>query len=137
MRRIVGGCIFTAPLFCFLDSKQAASLALKQYPTLNATVSGDETTITMIAAHNISVAMDTPAGLIVPNVKNVQVGSHFLVLCSDDAWMGADYADAIVQSKSIFDIAEDLNRLQALAAIGKLSVADLKGGTFSYVGLFI
>lgn len=85
---------------------KAASLALKQYPNLNATVSADETSVTYIAAHNISVAMDTPAGLIVPNVKNVE-------------------------RKSILEIAEELNRLQQLATAGKLSPADLTGGTFS------
>lgn len=89
---------------------KAASLALKQYPNLNATVSSDETSVTYIAAHNISVAMDTPAGLIVPNVKDVQ-------------------------HKSILEIAEELNRLQQLATAGKLGVADLTGGTFSYVPL--
>ncbi|KAK1945015.1 Lipoamide acyltransferase component of branched-chain alpha-keto acid dehydrogenase complex [Phytophthora citrophthora] len=85
---------------------KAASLALKHYPMLNATVNDTETELTMIAAHNISLAMDTPTGLIVPNVKNVQV-------------------------KSIMEIAEDLNRLQQLAVAGKLAPADLTGGTFS------
>ncbi|KAG7400057.1 hypothetical protein PHYBOEH_007125 [Phytophthora boehmeriae] len=85
---------------------KAASLALKEYPILNATVNDSETEITMVAAHNISVAMDTPTGLIVPNVKNVQ-------------------------AKSIMQIAEDLNRLQQLATDGKLGPNDLKGGTFS------
>lgn len=87
---------------------KAASLALKQYPNLNATVSSDEMSVTYVAAHNISVAMDTPVGLLVPNVKDVQ-------------------------HKSILEIAEELNRLQQLATAGKLGVADLTGGTFSYV----
>ncbi|TMW56351.1 hypothetical protein Poli38472_006361 [Pythium oligandrum] len=85
---------------------KAASLALKYHPSLNASVSADETTVTMHAAHNISVAMDTPTGLIVPNIKNVE-------------------------SKSILDIATELNRLQGLATAGKLAPADLTGGTFS------
>ncbi|KAG6597792.1 Lipoamide acyltransferase component of branched-chain alpha-keto acid dehydrogenase complex [Phytophthora cinnamomi] len=85
---------------------KAASLALKHYPMLNATVNESETELTLVAAHNISVAMDTPTGLIVPNVKNVQ-------------------------TKSIMEIAEDLNRLQQLAVAGKLAPADLTGGTFS------
>ena len=58
------------------------------------------------AAHNIGLAMDTPAGLLVPNVKNVQ-------------------------SLSVMEIAAELNRLQALGAAGKLGTAELSGGTFS------
>lgn len=85
---------------------KAASLALKKYPILNATVDDSETELTLIAAHNISVAMDTPTGLIVPNVKNVQ-------------------------TKSIIEIAEELNRLQLLALAGKLAPADLAEGTMS------
>jgi len=51
---------------------KAASLSLKYYPILNATLTESEASLTMHAQHNISVAMDTPTGLIVPNVKNVQ-----------------------------------------------------------------
>ncbi|KAG9415966.1 hypothetical protein AC1031_000357 [Aphanomyces cochlioides] len=85
---------------------KAASLSLKYYPILNSSVSEDEGFITMHAHHNISVAMDTPKGLLVPNIKNVE-------------------------SKSILEIAEDLGRLQALASQGKLGPNDLTGGTFS------
>lgn len=58
------------------------------------------------ASHNIGVAMDTDQGLIVPNVKNVQI-------CS------------------IFEIATELNRLQKLGSAGQLSTPDLTGGTFT------
>uniref|UniRef100_A0A8C9S665 Dihydrolipoamide acetyltransferase component of pyruvate dehydrogenase complex n=1 Tax=Scleropages formosus TaxID=113540 RepID=A0A8C9S665_SCLFO len=58
------------------------------------------------AAHNIGLAMDTTQGLLVPNVKNVQV-------------------------LSVFDIAVELNRLQALGTSGQLGTADLTGGTFT------
>ncbi|RHY31364.1 hypothetical protein DYB32_007932 [Aphanomyces invadans] len=85
---------------------KAASLALKYYPVLNSSVSECEGFITLHAHHNISVAMDTPKGLLVPNIKNVE-------------------------SKSILEIAEDLSRLQGLATAGKLGPNDLTGGTFS------
>lgn len=50
--------------------------------------------------------MDTEQGLIVPNVKNVQI-------------------------RSIFEIATELNRLQKLGSAGQLSTNDLIGGTFT------
>ncbi len=50
--------------------------------------------------------MDTSDGLLVPNIKNVE-------------------------SKSIFDIASDLNRLQVMALAGKLLPNDMTGGTFT------
>lgn len=50
--------------------------------------------------------MDTSQGLVVPNVKDVQM-------------------------KSIFEIAKELNTLQDLALAGKLELEHLQGGTFS------
>lgn len=66
---------------------KATSLALVQFPMLNATVNSEVTEVTQHAAHNIGVAVDTPKGLMVPVIKNVQ-------------------------SKSIFDIAKELAELQ-------------------------
>ncbi|KAM4641363.1 lipoamide acyltransferase component of branched-chain alpha-keto acid dehydrogenase complex, mitochondrial [Discoglossus pictus] len=85
---------------------KAASLGLMQYPILNASVDENCQNITYKASHNIGVAMDTHQGLIVPNVKNVQV-------------------------RSIFEIAAELNRLQSLGATGQLAAGDLTGGTFT------
>ena len=50
--------------------------------------------------------MDTPAGLVVPNVKNVQ-------------------------TLSVFEIAVELSRLMQLGSAGKLGPTDLSGGTFT------
>lgn len=58
------------------------------------------------ASHNIGLAMDTSQGLLVPNVKNVQL-------------------------LSVLEIALELNRLQVLGASGQLGTADLMGGTFT------
>ena len=59
---------------------KAISLALVDYPVMNAHVNDDCTAITYKADHNIGVAMDTPEGLVVPNIKQVQVhGSWFLL----------------------------------------------------------
>ncbi|RLN51000.1 hypothetical protein BBJ28_00024650 [Nothophytophthora sp. Chile5] len=101
---------------------------------LNASVSESETEIKMIASHNISVAMDTPAGLIVPNVKNVQV--RHAPSPHQTEWQLKPYSNSrcscyTSQAKSIMEIAKDLNRLQELAIAGKLTPNDLGGGTFS------
>ncbi|XP_066208904.1 lipoamide acyltransferase component of branched-chain alpha-keto acid dehydrogenase complex, mitochondrial [Saccopteryx leptura] len=85
---------------------KAASLGLLQFPILNASVDEDCQKVTYKASHNIGIAMDTEQGLIVPNVKNVQI-------CS------------------VFEIATELNRLQTLGSAGQLSTTDLTGGTFT------
>ncbi|RDW24223.1 2-oxoacid dehydrogenases acyltransferase-domain-containing protein [Yarrowia lipolytica] len=87
---------------------KALSLALKDYPMVNAKVdlSGDKPAVLMRDYHNISIAMDTPNGLLVPTIKNVQ-------------------------DKTIVEIAADLQRLQELGMAGKLSRDDLTGGTIS------
>ncbi|XP_024114915.1 lipoamide acyltransferase component of branched-chain alpha-keto acid dehydrogenase complex, mitochondrial isoform X2 [Oryzias melastigma] len=85
---------------------KAASLGLLHFPILNASVDEDCQNITYRASHNIGLAMDTSQGLLVPNVKNVQL-------------------------LSVFEIAQELNRLQALGTAGQLSTAHLTGGTFT------
>ncbi|QKX55810.1 uncharacterized protein TRUGW13939_02908 [Talaromyces rugulosus] len=88
---------------------KAVSLALEEYPILNAkidTTDPKKPTIIMRRNHNIGVAMDTPQGLIVPNIKNVA-------------------------ARSISDIAAEISRLSALGKEGKLTPADLTGGTFT------
>ncbi|KAM9365462.1 lipoamide acyltransferase component of branched-chain alpha-keto acid dehydrogenase complex, mitochondrial isoform 2-T2 [Pholidichthys leucotaenia] len=85
---------------------KAASLSLLHFPILNALVDEGCQNITYKAAHNIGLAMDTSQGLLVPNVKNVQL-------------------------LSVFEIAQELNRLQTLGASGQLGTSDLSGGTFT------
>ncbi|XP_051979642.1 lipoamide acyltransferase component of branched-chain alpha-keto acid dehydrogenase complex, mitochondrial [Xyrauchen texanus] len=85
---------------------KAASLGLLHFPILNASVDENCTNITYKAAHNIGLAMDTSQGLLVPNVKNVQM-------------------------LSVFEIAVELNRMQTLGASGQLGTTDLTGGTFT------
>ncbi|XP_042340064.1 lipoamide acyltransferase component of branched-chain alpha-keto acid dehydrogenase complex, mitochondrial [Plectropomus leopardus] len=85
---------------------KAASLGLLHFPILNASVDEGCQNITYKASHNIGLAMDTSQGLLVPNVKNVQL-------------------------LSVFEIAQELNRLQALGAAGQLGTNELSGGTFT------
>jgi 2-oxoisovalerate dehydrogenase E2 component (dihydrolipoyl transacylase) len=89
---------------------KAVSIMLHRYPALNARVDVDSSSskpvLVMRSQHNIGVAMDTPSGLIVPVIKNVS-------------------------SLNILSIAAELNRLQSLAATGKLTSQDLSGGTIT------
>jgi 2-oxoisovalerate dehydrogenase E2 component (dihydrolipoyl transacylase) len=89
---------------------KAVSLALQQYPLLNAhldnTSNPEKPQILMKGSHNIGVAIDSPAGLLVPVVRNVQ-------------------------SHSIESLSAEIARLSNLARAGKLSSADLSGATFT------
>ncbi len=85
---------------------KAASLALLQFPQLNAHTNSDCSSLTHRAQHNLGLAMDTPRGLVVPNIKNVA-------------------------AKSILDIALDMSRLAKLGSEGKLGRDELTGGTFT------
>lgn len=84
---------------------KAASLALSEFPLVNSVISPPDE-ILLKADHNIGFAMDTPSGLIVPNVKRVQ-------------------------DKSILDIAQEVKRMQEAGRQNSLSPADLTGGTFT------
>ena len=85
---------------------KAMSLALNEFPILNSQVNADCTALTYFDEHNIGIAVDSKVGLLVPNVKDCQ-------------------------RKSIVEIAQDLTRLTDLAREGRVSPADLKGGTIT------
>lgn len=89
---------------------KAVSRALNDFPLLNSRVAINPETsqphLIMRQKHNIGIAMDTPHGLLVPNVKDIA-------------------------SLSILDIASELTRLHRLATSGKLAVADITGGTIT------
>lgn len=85
---------------------KATSLALLQFPILNASVDMDSESVVYHEAHNISVAMATRQGLIVPNIKHVE-------------------------QLSMVEIAQELQRLGEVAKSGKFAKEDLDGGSFS------
>ncbi|EGF81106.1 hypothetical protein BATDEDRAFT_34723 [Batrachochytrium dendrobatidis JAM81] len=89
---------------------KALSTALAEYPILNACIIDadvpGQVKLQYRASHNIGIAMDTPQGLIVPNVKNVQ-------------------------NKSILEIAADLERLKEAGKKGSIALSDLQGGTIT------
>lgn len=85
---------------------KATSRALERYPELNAWLNEEDKTLRILDAHNIGVAMDTPEGLVVPNIKNVQ-------------------------NLSVLAIARELNRLQELGRKSSIPLDDLIDTTFS------
>ena len=86
---------------------KACSLSLKQYPVCNAILHDlDKCQLKILQNHNLGIAMDTPRGLVVPVIRNVQ-------------------------TKSLVEIQYDLDRLKLLAADSKLAPDDLIAPTFS------
>ena len=87
---------------------KALSIVLADFPLLNARIdtSNDTPNLIMRRPHNIGIAMDTPQGLLVPNIKNIQ-------------------------SHSITSLALEISRLNSLARSGSLSAKDLTGGTIT------
>ncbi|KAL1361963.1 lipoamide acyltransferase component of branched-chain alpha-keto acid dehydrogenase complex, mitochondrial [Arachis hypogaea] len=51
---------------------KSLSMALTKYPSLNSCFREDSMEVIFKGSHNIGVAMATPNGLVVPNIKNVQ-----------------------------------------------------------------
>ncbi|KAF2745402.1 hypothetical protein M011DRAFT_469459 [Sporormia fimetaria CBS 119925] len=89
---------------------KAVSLSLQDFPLMNAfldtTTNPDKPQLLIKAQHNIGIAVDSPSGLLVPVIKNVQ-------------------------SHSIESLAAEVARLGKLARDGKLTNADLTGATFT------
>jgi len=84
---------------------KATSMALQNYPILNARFDVDQMTITYRKEHNIGIAIDSPKGLVVAVIKGCQ-------------------------NRSILSIAQRLNELQLKAKEGKLAEEDLNDSTF-------
>ncbi|MBN4055595.1 2-oxo acid dehydrogenase subunit E2 [bacterium AH-315-K03] len=85
---------------------KALSLAIQQFPILNSRVNADCTQLCFVASHNIGMAVDSPSGLLVPNIKNVQ-------------------------NLSIVEIAQQVNKLAESARSGRIAPNELKGGSIS------
>lgn len=85
---------------------KSLSLTLIHYPLLNSQVNEDCTEIIYQSDHNIGFAADTPAGLLVPNIKRVQ-------------------------DLSLYEIAQQLAELVDAARQGKLTTPQMKDGTIT------
>tara|TARA_Y100001935_G_scaffold159249_1_gene131028 strand:- start:342 stop:1979 length:1638 start_codon:yes stop_codon:yes gene_type:complete len=89
---------------------RALAVAMAEYPQFNASLLSDGETLVLKKYVNIGIAVDTPKGLMVPVVRNVN-------------------------QKGIFDLASDLSDLSKRAREGKLSADDLTGGCISISSL--
>lgn len=85
---------------------KAISVALHKYPILNSSFDVENTSIIYKPYHNISIAIHTPMGLVVPNIKNVH-------------------------EKSILEISNDLMIIHEKGIKGSLTPEDFSDGTFT------
>ena len=85
---------------------KALTKAIKDYPILNSSFDQTNEEIVYRSMVNVGIAVDTPEGLIVPNIKN---------------------ADQL----SLFDIARKVEELASLAKERKIQLSDLQKGTIS------
>lgn len=84
--------------------------ALKKYPNVNASLASNGAELILKKYYNIGIAVDTPDGLMVPVVKDVD-------------------------RKNIFDLAREMADLSERARDSKLKPDDLKGGCISISSL--
>ena len=89
---------------------KAAVAALKQFPEFNSSLTPEGDALFIKQYFHIGVAVDTPGGLVVPVIRDVD-------------------------KKGILQIAEELGKVSIKARDGKLAPADMSGGTFSISSL--
>jgi pyruvate dehydrogenase E2 component (dihydrolipoamide acetyltransferase) len=85
---------------------KAVVKALKEYPLLNSTLDMEKGEIIVKKYYNIGIAVDTEQGLVVPNIKNAD-------------------------KKGLFQIAREIEELAKKAREGRLSLEDIRDGTFT------
>ncbi|MAK67691.1 MULTISPECIES: dihydrolipoyllysine-residue acetyltransferase [unclassified Methylophaga] len=89
---------------------KAVVACLRQYPEFNASLSEDKQSLIYKKYYNIGVAVDTPNGLMVPVIRDVD-------------------------KKGFLELAGELGEISVRAREGTLTAKDLQGGTFSISSL--
>jgi len=89
---------------------QAAVACLKEFPYFNSSIDEERQEIILKHYYNIGFATDTPNGLIVPVVKDVD-------------------------KKSILQIARELADLSEKARTGRIALDEIQGGTFTVTNI--
>ena len=89
---------------------KASVSALQQFPTFNSSLSPDGENLVLKHYYHLGVAVDTPGGLVVPVLRDVD-------------------------RKGVTELSKELGAVSAKARDGKLSPADMSGGTFTISSL--
>jgi pyruvate dehydrogenase E2 component (dihydrolipoamide acetyltransferase) len=89
---------------------KAVVQGLKDFPNFNSSLSPDGQSLILKKYYNIGIAVDTPNGLVVPVIRDVD-------------------------QKSIFELSKELMEVSVRAREGKLTPQDMSGGTFSISSL--
>lgn len=89
---------------------KASVVALKEYPEFNASLSPDKASLIYKKYYHIGVAVDTPDGLVVPVIKDVD-------------------------RKGILELSQELGNVSKKMRDGKIAPADIQGATFSISSL--
>jgi len=89
---------------------KALVAAMQQFPNFNASLSADGESLILKKYYNIGIAVDTPNGLVVPVLRNAN-------------------------TKSINELALELNEKSEKARLGKLLPADMQGGCLTISSL--
>jgi pyruvate dehydrogenase E2 component (dihydrolipoamide acetyltransferase) len=89
---------------------KASVSGLKRFPEFNSSLSPEKDSLIVKGYYHLGVAVDTPEGLVVPVIRDVD-------------------------RKGIIELSQELGAVSARARDGKLAVADLQGGTFTISSL--
>lgn len=99
---------FRVTMIAFL--MKASVLALKEHPEFNASLSPDKGSLILKRYYHLGVAVDTPDGLVVPVIKDVD-------------------------RKGILELSQELGAVSKKMREGKIAPSDIQGATFSISSL--
>jgi pyruvate dehydrogenase E2 component (dihydrolipoamide acetyltransferase) len=110
-KRVVGGLPKDAPKITMTALAVKASVAaLREFPQFNSSFDMNSGKLILKRYYHIGIAVDTPRGLVVPVIRDAD-------------------------KKSIRDIAAELSSLALKARDGKLTIEEMRGGTFTISNL--
>jgi pyruvate dehydrogenase E2 component (dihydrolipoamide acetyltransferase) len=99
---------YRVTLLAFL--MKASVVALKEFPEFNSSLAPGKDSLILKHYYNIGVAVDTPGGLVVPVIRDVD-------------------------RKGIIELSQELGAMSQRMREGKILPADIQGGTFSISSL--